>query len=277
MSTQELKSIDLLPTYTTTTVVKHGMSVRYFDELVYVSIVANSIFKQKVEDAFHQGEGTGDKNIGKPRRNARKYGYAMLASQYKEKLAENGDDVSWVAHQPFDNELVAVPEKRLEYYRKGKEHHYRHESRQDKKEMPYQDDLLATLEAGAFDRIVEDKIGEDGFFYDIHGKKVMRGFSFDYISGRLNSGHYKVKALHEFLAKNPEVVDLVTIEIPYYNADEDSGNKAIEFTWMPPTERVFNNALEKDGGGGSNWHVFDYIRNRLKVSRFERKDKEEDD
>lgn len=76
---------------------------------------------------------------------------------------------------------------------------------------------------------------------DLEGMELLHPISFDYIDGMVNSGRYDLEKVLEFMKGDPRFMprrfanedEIEVMQIPYYNADESTGDYAIEFMYMP--------------------------------------------
>jgi len=97
-------------------------------------------------------------------------------------------------------------------------------------------DLLKALKDEKFERIVKNRYMNDHTLLDAKDKIIYHRVRFDYIQGQVNESNYHIDKLLKHFEKRKDITDIDVITIPYYNADF-SGEKAIEFTYVPPMSR----------------------------------------
>lgn len=97
-------------------------------------------------------------------------------------------------------------------------------------------DLHQSLKSGKFERIVKNRYMNDHTLLDSKDRIVYHRVRIDYTQGQVKDGSYHIDDLAKHLKKRKDVTDVDIINIPYYNA-EFSGERAIEFTYIPPMSR----------------------------------------
>jgi hypothetical protein len=95
-------------------------------------------------------------------------------------------------------------------------------------------DIVELANENQWDQIIANE-DDWGYCHSINGKPILQGVWMDYIQGGCTSKRYKFSQLVAFLKGHPQVSNLVDDEVPYYNA-EYSGEKCVEFTFMPTEE-----------------------------------------
>tara|TARA_Y100000034_G_scaffold75415_1_gene90606 strand:+ start:50 stop:766 length:717 start_codon:yes stop_codon:yes gene_type:complete len=129
-------------------------------------------------------------------------------------------------------------------------------------------DVLKALKAGKFERVVKNRYSNDHTLLDHKDQIIYHCVRMDYVNGQLRDGNYHLDKLAAHLRKRKDVRAVDVINIPYYNA-EHTGERAIEFTYVPPTTR-WNQFVEwyyPDTVGGK-YTLFE----KLGISKFRKDD-----
>jgi hypothetical protein len=179
-----------------------------------------------------------------PRKKPKTWAFCMLIDDFERKMAEN-KDMSWVFH--ID---------KLKYHNVGQEYYDQYKSGKWNADDKSKETFSEVLERGDEHLIVQGRPGIDWFLRDVTGEIIVRNMIFDYMQSGIMSGpgdydhdydyyydydydyHYDIPRLKNYLDKHPQVIDVVVIDIPYYNAGFD-GQEGIEFVFVPKNDEEF--------------------------------------
>ena len=106
------------------------------------------------------------------------------------------------------------------------------------REDPYVKDPRRVLRKGNWEQVVGDWTWYNGLMYGLNGKAIPRLIHFDDIAG-LCSTEYNLTQCRKVLQKNPKVLNIELVNVPYYNG----GGTALTFDYQP-TAREFAKLTE---------------------------------
>lgn len=235
----------------------------FYDKLVYLEIT-ESVFRCESLQSGHSKEEPKFTHYN----NEKVYSSVVRLDYYQSQVKKFKDDPRWALNIEYQEDYQTLSEEYLNAYKEGRNHEFDHENNYQNRSN--KESILELLKKGRFDLIGIDHTSLDGTILGIDGKPIVKGFFFGYIESGLNIKKYRLKALLIHLESLPNVRAAKIVEIPYYNVDSDSGNRSIEFCFMP-TQEQFDSLIEMD-----SWNRSQEVLKILGVEQFA-KPKDEDE
>lgn len=224
----------------------YTLNFQHFGPFTYVTRIASGRSLKFVED----------KRVGRSISKPKEYGYCIARKSYE----EHKDKPFWFVTPSSEDQFEAVSSKFFKAYQAGIGWKIEFSDRHI--------DLLQALKDEKFERIIKNRYSNNHTLLDHKDRIVYHCIRTDYCHGQLRDGTYHLDKLAKHLKKRKDTKNVDVIDIPYYNA-ESNGERAIEFTYIPPKSR-WNQFIE--------WYYPDTISSKYKlfdklgISKFRKED-----
>lgn len=167
---------------------------------------------------------------------------------------------TWIINLGQDHRFTVITAEYMNHYVDGISCQYPY----DKPKHVDESDWKKVLDAGDYNRVARDQAWYDGMMYDPRGRPILRGFRFDYINGGLDSDHYDLPKLEEWLKRQKNAKNVERISVPYYNEDS-CGSQAIEFIFQP-SPRIFLRMFKEKALSG--FELSEFVKKHLGIDKF---------
>jgi len=205
---------------------------RFFDHLVYLEVTERFFYCSKLQPEHGEPPLKDEEQMFARSTNKKIWNICVSKKYYETQHSLNKGDPRWVRSVPEDEAFTGLSEHFLKMYKKGDGGLVNYNDR------PHITPLIELLEAGKFEFIGRDETSENSDVVTSMGEPLPRDIFLGYLDCNLYEAKYKLKSLLKHLEQRSDVRDAKIIDIPYYNADDSTGEECIEFYYIPETLEV---------------------------------------